>query len=131
MKAETHVTSHIVELLKAQIPDVRLIYLFGSYAKKQENPESDIDIAILSKTKLDPLFRWDIQQGIADKLNKDIDLIDLLSASTVMQNEIVNNGICLYDSSNERGKFEMQVLSMYQRLNEERAEILSEYIGDK
>ena len=130
MKAETPVTNHIVKLVKTQLPTVRLIYLFGSYVNQQENAESDIDIAFLADKKLLPIKRWEIQQQLADQLNKDIDLIDLLSASTVMQNEIIHKGICLFAQDNEQGKFEMQVMSMYQNLNEKRADILHDFMGN-
>ncbi|RGP39398.1 hypothetical protein BPTFM16_02963 [Altererythrobacter insulae] len=46
-----------------------------------------------------------------------------------MQNEIINKGICLYDAEDYQGLFEMQVISMYQHLNEERASLLAAFKG--
>ncbi|GAB3486750.1 type VII toxin-antitoxin system MntA family adenylyltransferase antitoxin [Marinomonas epiphytica] len=109
------------------LPDVRLIYLFGSQASGHANSNSDIDIAILLDRKVAPVKRFDLQESLAIKLNKDIDLVDLLSASTVMQNQVIQHGELIYGDETTCCQFEMQVLSMYQHLNDERAEILQEY----
>lgn len=117
----------IVALCKRHIPDMRLLYLFGSHASEQANKSSDVDLAIIRTKKMLAVTRWDIQQALAIELNKNIDLVDLLTASTVMQNEIINKGVCLYDESSYQTNFEIQVMSMYQHLNEERSELLSEF----
>lgn len=105
------------------------MYLFGSYANDQTHAASDIDLAILPANKLSPVTRWEIQQLMAEQLNGDVDLVDLLSASTVMQKEIISKGTCLYSIDNELESFEMQVMSMYQHLNDERADLLTEFMS--
>lgn len=122
--------SHLIAVIKQYIPEIRLLYLFGSYASGQINKNSDIDLAVLLPEKISTVDRWEIQQKLALEFNVDIDLIDLLSASTVMQNEIISKGICLYDAEDYQGLFEMQVMSMYQHLNEERALLLTAFKGD-
>ncbi len=121
--------SHLVRVCKQYIPDIKLLYLFGSHATNQATDRSDIDLAILLPTKLSAIERWEIQQKLALEFNVDVDLIDLLSASTVMQNQIVNKGICLFDENNFKGTFEVQVMSMYQHLNEERSSLLTAFKG--
>lgn len=117
-----------VNKVRQLIPEARLIYLFGSQADGSFTDASDIDIAVLPKRKIDSIKRFDHEQVLAIEFNQDVDLIDLLSASTVLQNQIVNFGTCLFGSEEEQYKFEMQVISMYQHLNEERAEILKDYM---
>ncbi|MFQ3221402.1 MAG: hypothetical protein ACI96W_003790 [Paraglaciecola sp.] len=70
-----------------------------------------------------------MQSELANALKNDVDLVDLLSASTVMQNQVIHYGICIYDAANHAGLFEMQVMSMYQHLNDERAEILLQHMS--
>ncbi|MEO9654237.1 type VII toxin-antitoxin system MntA family adenylyltransferase antitoxin [Marinomonas sp.] len=118
----------LVQETRLLLPNVRLIYLFGSQANGHTNQHSDIDIAILLDRKIDAIKRFDIQESLAIKLNKDIDLVDLLSASTVMQNQVIQHGELIYGEESICCQFEMQVLSMYQHLNHERAEILQDYI---
>ena len=60
-------------------------------------------------------------------MNKDVDLINLRLAPTVLQKEIIMNGERLFQSTGTAAdEFEMLVLSLYQKLNEERAGILTE-----
>ncbi|WP_220721503.1 type VII toxin-antitoxin system MntA family adenylyltransferase antitoxin [Agarivorans litoreus] len=77
--------------------------------------------------KLDPIQRFDLQEELAIKLGKDVDLIDLLSASTVLQHQIIYKGQLLWGEKPEKTRFEMQVMAMYQKLNQERADILKSY----
>ncbi|TMM46375.1 type VII toxin-antitoxin system MntA family adenylyltransferase antitoxin [Colwellia ponticola] len=120
---------HLITAIKQYLPEVKLLYLFGSYASGQQHKNSDIDLAVLLPQKISTVARWEVQQKLTLEFNVDIDLIDLLSASTVMQNEIINKGICLYDAEDYQGLFEMQVISMYQHLNEERASLLAAFKG--
>ena len=119
---------NLIQTLQHLMPDVRLIYLFGSQVDGSATPSSDIDVAVLLKKKLDPVARFDIEQTVAIKLNQDVDLVDLLTASTVLQNQVIMSGELLFGSESEQTQFEMQVMSMYQHLNEERADILQEYL---
>ncbi len=119
------------KIICQKLPKVRVIYMFGSYAAELNAPKSDIDIAVLVPNRLDSIERWQIQNELADELGKEVDLVDLLSASTVMQNQVIHQGICIYDEANHAPRFEMQVMSMYQHLNEERADILELYKKDK
>lgn len=54
-----------------------------------------------------------------------MDLIDLSAASTVFQAQVVSTGKTIYCTDfNKKAQFEMKVLKMYARLNEERSLIL-------
>jgi predicted nucleotidyltransferase len=121
--------SHIINICKQFIPDIKLLYLFGSHASNQANTDSDIDLAVLLPSKISPVARWELQQRLSLEFNVDVDLVDLLSASTVMQNQIINSGVCLFDVGNYKPTFEMQIMSMYQHLNEERASVLKAFKG--
>ncbi len=119
------------KIICQKLPDVKLIYLFGSYATESNTQKSDIDVAVLLTKKLDSIERWQIQNDLADELGREVDLVDLLNASTVMQNQVIHQGVCIYDEANYSPKFEMQVMSMYQHLNEERSDILERYKNKK
>ncbi|AST07453.1 DNA polymerase subunit beta [Anoxybacillus flavithermus] len=115
----------IVETLKDAVSP-SIIYLFGSAATGHIRHDSDIDIAFLSdKQSLNHYERFMLAQQLAERLQRDVDLIDLKQASTVFQAQIVSSGKIIY-CANERKKeaYEWKVLKMYAKLNEERAEIL-------
>jgi predicted nucleotidyltransferase len=98
-----------------------IVYLFGSSVKGTSNSNSDIDFAFLSNHDLDQYEIFMIAQQLADIVNTDVDLIDLTKASTVFQAQIVHTGKAIFCSDEKkRMEFEMKVLKMYAKLNEER-----------
>ncbi|TLS38603.1 type VII toxin-antitoxin system MntA family adenylyltransferase antitoxin [Pseudalkalibacillus caeni] len=104
-----------------------LIYLFGSTAKGTDRPDSDIDIAFLTKKTIDDYNRFLLAQELASTLNREVDLVDIQKASTVFQMQILSLGKVLHcEDENERMEFEMKTFSMYARLNEERRSILKQ-----
>jgi predicted nucleotidyltransferase len=127
--SQEQLVNNIRALVLEQCADIKLIYLFGSHAQGAATSESDIDIAILGKAKLDSVARWQMQSELAIAFKNDVDLVDLLSASTVMQNQVIHHGICIYDAANYAALFDMQVMSMYQHLNDERAGILKQHMS--
>ncbi len=115
----------IVSFLTERIPDLIAIYLFGSSVQGTPGLESDIDLAILPVQPLNPLERWNLAQDLASLLKREVDLVDLRKASTVMRMQVISSGQYLYESNRqERDRFEDYVFSSYARLNEERKEII-------
>lgn len=118
----------IVDMLITEYPSISLIYLFGSRASNSHNVNSDWDIAILTGSELDNVQRWEQAQELAEKLNSDVDLIDLYTASTVLQKQVLDNGVLLFQRDNASDVFDMKVLSMYARLQESRTELVDSFV---
>lgn len=117
----------MVETILPAVPESLAIYLFGSWGSEGERPDSDIDLALLTEKPLEPMPRWELAQALASRLRRDVDLVDLLAASTVMRMQIVANGERLYASDLYKVElFEDMVFSDYARLNEERRKILND-----
>lgn len=117
----------LIEELRASVPDLVVAYLFGSVARGDEAPGSDVDIALLAPGPLDPLARFDLQERLATLLGRDVDLVDLSAASTVMRVQVLADGEVLYDGDRAaRERFEAFALADYARLNEERRAILDD-----
>ncbi len=117
----------LVEYIKKSIPDLIALYRFGSQAKGTARPDSDVDLAVLSRVALSELRRFELAQELATQLHRDVDLVDLRSASTVMRMQVISTGECLFTVSDRlQGEFEDLVYSTYARLNEERREILND-----
>jgi len=124
--AET-ITQTILEFY----PEVQAVYLFGSFGTGNEWPDSDADIALLLPPKMakeiGPFLGGDLRFKLETLLQKDVDLINLRQAPTVFQKEIIFSERRIYCADTRAAEeFEMLVLSYYLKLNEERAEILSE-----
>ncbi|APF23538.1 type VII toxin-antitoxin system MntA family adenylyltransferase antitoxin [Clostridium butyricum] len=109
------------------------VYLFGSAAKNQLKPESDIDIAFLSFLDVDEYECFMKAQELAEIFKRDVDLIDLKKASTVFKAQIIGTSSLIYCNDDvKRAYFEMRALKEYALLNEERAEIIKNIQkGDK
>jgi predicted nucleotidyltransferase len=123
----------IVKTVLSCYPDAEAIYLFGSYLTPDQQQDSDVDIAVLFPHEKAKLLKnsamSDCRDALENILKRAVDLINLRTANTVFQNEIIQNGRIIYQQ-NERpvDEFEMQVMSFYQKLNEERAGILEDIL---
>jgi len=116
-----------VEKICASLPDVMAVYLFGSAASGKMHPESDIDMAVLADSPIDPEKLWKLAQDMAAMLGLEVDIIDLRQASTVMRMQIVEGGKRLYCRDQAAcDALEDFVFSDFARLNEERAGILED-----
>ena len=121
----------INKLITTSYPNIQAVYLFGSYGTEYERPDSDVDIALLFDVHqagiIKDLLFSECSMALAAALKKDVDLINLRRVNTVLQHEIVQGGrVILIQDEYAKDLFEMLVLSAYQKLNEERAEILQE-----
>jgi predicted nucleotidyltransferase len=102
-----------------------LIIIFGTAGRDEMRPDSDIDIAYLSDQHFAPYELFLLSQELARKLNREVDLIDLATVSTVFQAQIVGTGRVIYCRNEyQRMIFNLTVLKKYARLNEERRPII-------
>lgn len=115
----------IVEHLRRAFDDVVAVYRFGSTAQGTASSTSDADLAVLTRARVAPERRFDVQEALAAAIGRDVDLVDLASASPVMAIQVITSGHLLYDGdSDARGRFEDLTFGAYARLNEERRGIL-------
>lgn len=110
-----------------------MIYLFGSFAAGQENEKSDVDLAVLlphEESKKIPSFAMsDVLFELPSLLKRDVDLLNLRKVSTVFQVQIIDKGKLIFCADRyAKEEFEMLTLSFYQKLNEERKEILEDIL---
>lgn len=115
----------IVKILLNNL-DCEAIVLFGSYSRGTQNAESDIDIAIKIKEKIDKKELYRLSNLLADELNKEFDLINLDEIGDTFRYEILINGKTLY--CKDELQFELYKLDMYREfldLNESRQEIIN------
>ncbi|SFG12198.1 Predicted nucleotidyltransferase [Desulfotomaculum arcticum] len=107
-----------------------LIIIFGSAITGNMLPESDVDIAFLTEQKYSTYYIFMVGQGLADILDRDVDLVDLGHASTVFQARVVTTGKVIYcEDEDKRILFHMLTLKKYARLNEERRCVMNKITG--
>lgn len=118
---------NVLRRLAETVPGLIAVYQFGSTTQGGEHADSDLDLAILARRPLDNLDRWELQEDLAVQLRRDVDLVDLRAASTVMQVQVLSRSTVLGEwDRTARQRFEMQVYSAYALLNEERGGILDD-----
>lgn len=114
-----------IEYLRQRIATLRAVYLFGSQSRAEGSAESDVDIAFLAEVSPSVLERHEMASDLSELLSRDVDLVDLASASTVVRAQVIGRGTRVAGTVTPALEaFESRVLSDYARLNEERAAIL-------
>ena len=119
--------AQIATFLRDAMPGLIAVYRFGSTAGGQTHAESDVDIAFLAAVPVEAVARFERQEQLAARLQRDVDLVDLSRASTVMRMQVISTGSLLaaFDPAAQE-RFEDLTYSAYARLNEERREILEQ-----
>lgn len=114
------------------VPPPVAVWLFGSAAADALRPDSDVDVAVLTddpRRRIPPLERWALQQALGRRVRRDVDVVDLRAATTVLQMQVVTTGrrlACRDEPVAEA--FESLVWSMYVRLAESRQGIVDDAV---
>jgi len=117
----------LIDAVRKAAPNLIAFYRFGSQAKGEARPESDVDLAILAAAPCAPERLSALREELAVLLHRDVDLVDLRTASTVLRMQVLAHGECLASAQAlARERFEDMVYSSYARLNEERRGILDD-----
>jgi predicted nucleotidyltransferase len=120
-KIQEKVTAKIPDIIAylSSTPELIAAYLFGSYAREQQDQVSDIDIALLFHHELSDEQVDKLELSIWQKLTAilrtdEIDLLVLNDAPLSMQFEIIRTGktICNNDN-NQRTDFEVLTCARY------------------
>ncbi len=113
-----------IKLLKKKF-NCEVVILFGSYARGDQRPDSDVDIAIKTKKKISKKEMFEMTQELEQLLKKDIDLIDLNAISDSFRYEILMNGQILYcEDSYQFDLYKLDMFREYLELNESRKDII-------
>jgi predicted nucleotidyltransferase len=119
----------IIRTVLKHYPETQAVYLFGTFGTDRQFPGSDVDIALLFPHQqagiIGTLAMTDLRFELERLLKMDVDLINLRRAPTVLQKEIIAADRRIYTADKYAAdEFDMLTISYYQKLNEERAEIL-------
>lgn len=121
----------IVRVLLQHFPGLQAVYLFGSAGTDDVTPTSDVDLAILLPPgpahSVTSIQLFEARCAVEKMLRADVDLVNLRKANTVLCHEIVKDVRRIYCADTYAADvFEMLCMSFYQKLNQERAEILDD-----
>lgn len=124
----------IIRTVLASHPTAQAIYLFGTYGTEYARADSDVDIAVLlppAHAKAVGLMAMsDLRFTLEALLKRAVDLINLRRVPTVLQKEVIVADRRIYCADQYAAdEFDMLTLSYYQKLNEERAEIIRDALA--
>jgi predicted nucleotidyltransferase len=88
-------TSRLTRALQAR-PEVRLAFLFGSSVSRGVDAAKDVDVAVAFTRSLGLLEQGRIATQLARAAEREIDLVDLDEAPTLLRWQVVRNGIALF-----------------------------------
>jgi len=95
--------------------NIKLIYIFGSYAKGKNDKNSDLDIAVLLEKGYNPLDKLSLIGDFIDIFKRnDIDLVILNDANPVLEHQVIKYGKLVYMKDEDVKVFyEVRVLKEY------------------
>jgi predicted nucleotidyltransferase len=105
-------------------PYIISVTLFGSFARKAENADSDVDVALLWQRDHVPNVEQLItkREDLSTLLNKDVDLVCLNTASPIIGMQVYKNGKVLQvKNQREFANYQMRLFVDYIELKELRA----------
>lgn len=100
----------MIRRVRASFTDVQAIYLFGSRVTGTAHADSDLDLAILVDGYIAPVERWKMAGRLSLSTGCNVDLIDFRRASTVLQHQILINGMRIWGGGLSVENFELGVL---------------------
>ena len=96
-----------MQAIRQAVPCVVAVYRFGSTAAGTAGADSDVDLAVLATTPIDASARFELRDRLARVFHRDVDLVELRSASPVVAIQIISTGTVLFEADPEaRGRFE-------------------------
>jgi predicted nucleotidyltransferase len=121
----------LVSLLRERVSGLAAVYLFGSAARAETRPDSDLDLAILLAPGADlpSEQKLDLTADLGSRAGRTVDLSVLARpGGAVLGKEVVTTGRRLWDDGTQTAaEFEMYALSAYARLREDRAPVEAAY----
>jgi predicted nucleotidyltransferase len=108
-------TTIFAELVQG-MPEIRLVYLFGSRLNERPGPLSDYDFAVLlDRAAAEPKLRASLAYSLARALNtSQFDIVLLDNAPIELAFRVISSGEILYELDvSSRVEYEARVMSLY------------------
>jgi predicted nucleotidyltransferase len=116
------------DTLLAALPDVWAIYVYGSFARGDEWPNSDVDLAVLLPADKQIEDLLGLMSEVSLRTQRDIDLVDLRKVGDVLRREVFEDGRTLFISQPDAVlAWEASAMSRYARHREETRDILEDF----
>jgi predicted nucleotidyltransferase len=119
------------DALWAAVPDAWALYAYGSFARAEEWPQSDLDLAVL----LPPRHVITDRSGLAHRISRDVgrevDLVELRRAGLDLIREVLRDGRALrVAAESDTLAWEAEQMTAYADFNPRRSALVSMYLKE-
>jgi predicted nucleotidyltransferase len=136
-----HVMAHLLDrentlntaasVLATALPEALAIYAFGSFARGDERPDSDLDLAVLLLPKAQIPDKLGLMADLSRAVGREVDLVSLREASLDLVSDLLREGRqLLVRRPSDVLTWEAERMTDYALFNERRAEIVSMYMNE-
>lgn len=110
------------------LPDAMALYVYGSFARDEEWPDSDVDLAVLLPYEQAIPDFLALLGKLSDELGRPVDLVNLRTVGDVLRREVLADGVTLYVSDPDALlAWEASAMSRYARHREEIHDLLEDF----
>ena len=89
-------TSRLAEICRAH--EIRRLRLFGSFARGQEGPDSDVDLIVDFRGRKSLFDLMDAEESLAELFARDVDLLTEPGLSPYMRDSILAETQVIFDA---------------------------------
>jgi predicted nucleotidyltransferase len=116
------------DALLAALPNAWAIYVYGSFARGDDSPGSDIDLAVLLPQDENIGDVMGVMSAVSARVHREVDLVDLRIVGDVLRREVLAEGLTLYTSRPDAVlEWEGNAISRYQHYREEVRDLLQDF----
>ncbi|MGH8261654.1 MAG: type VII toxin-antitoxin system MntA family adenylyltransferase antitoxin [Steroidobacteraceae bacterium] len=119
------------DALASALPEAWAIYVYGSFGRGDDWPESDLDLAVLLPPGHTLGDRFDLASRISRVVGREVDLADLRRAGLDLVREVMRDGRPLrVQSEADTLAWEAEQMTAYADFEPRRAALLSLYLRE-
>lgn len=119
------------DVLAAELPEAWAFYVYGSFARGDEWPDSDLDLAVLLPPGVELPDKLALIAEVSRQVGREVDIVNLRGASLDLVHELLRDGqpLLIRRESDVLG-WEAERMTDYADFNPRRADILALYLNE-
>lgn len=118
-------------VLAAALPEAWAVYVYGSFARGDERPDSDLDLAVLLAPGARLPDKLALISKVSQQVGRDVDIVNLREAGLDLVHELLQHGEpLLVRRAADVLVWEAERMTDYAEFNPRRSEILSMYLRE-
>jgi predicted nucleotidyltransferase len=119
------------EVLARALPEAWAIYVYGSFARGDDGPSSDVDLAVLLPPKAMPPDKLGLIAEVSRAIGREADLVNLRDANLDLIHDLLRDGRQLLVRQPDAVLgWEAERMTDYADFNPRRADILAAYLHE-